>query len=648
MSETTNIQLNIQGNVFIAIEKIQAEFNQLIQRVTIFEGEVKDSFNTLNKQVSNFKFSLKQISFSAIAENVRNLSEAFSGAAQPGLDFEQKIADLSAITGLAGSDLDVLSEAAREVGKSSGLGAGQAAEAFKLLASNIDVTKIGGVNGLKALQKETITLSQAAGVDLPMAADTMSFALNQFNLPATEAARVINVLGAGAKFGAAEIPDLAESLKNAGSVANAAGVNIETTVGAIEVLSQNAIKGSEAGTALRNILLKLQTKDIPGVDLKTQGLSGALAKMTGMLDDTTQMEKIFGAENINAATILIKNAESVGDMTNRVTGTNVAYQQAEIRTKTYAHELEKVRAKMDDLKISFFNATGSLLPWSEFLFQALVPLSQMVPLFSAVGSAVGFFTNAQKMSAAWTKIATGAQWLWNAALNANPIGIAVAALAALGGAIVWAYNKFDWFRGIVWGVWEGMKAFVSGIKDGVVKVVEGLIKQFSGLGKIIKGIFTLDWNLIKDGGKDAAEGFKTSFSGMLEANPLTSAIVNSKQISNAVSKGYQDGVNDFNQEEVSGEKSKLFSGQETTGATLLQTNTNQIIPSPVNQDAGNRKTDGTQIGSGRNINVKIEHIDPVINFFTNRLEQGTARIKEEITKAIVDSVRDSEIKLSGH
>ncbi|MDL4812821.1 phage tail tape measure protein [Actinomadura opuntiae] len=43
---------------------------------------------------------------------------------------------------------------------------------------------------------------------------------------------------------------------------------------------------------------------------------------------------------------------------------------------------------------------------------------------------------------AWTAV----QWLLNAALSANPIGLVILAIAALGAAVVAAYMKFGWFR----------------------------------------------------------------------------------------------------------------------------------------------------------------------------------------------------------
>ena len=75
-----------------------------------------------------------------------------------------------------------------------------------------------------------------------------------------------------------------------------------------------------------------------------------------------------------------------------------------------------------------FNAVGAALPFMQVSMEILVPLSQAIPLFSALGSMIQFVTNAEKMKSVWdgilavkTTILTGATWLWNAALAANPI-----------------------------------------------------------------------------------------------------------------------------------------------------------------------------------------------------------------------------------
>jgi TP901 family phage tail tape measure protein len=318
------------------------------------------------------------------------VGSALTASIQKAAEYQDNIAELSAITGLAGAELNYLRERGIQTGIDSGLGANQAATAYKLLASNIDVAVIGGVKGLDMLQERTITLAKAAGVDLPMAADTMAASINQFQMPATESARVINVLAAGAKYGAAEIPDLAESLKNAGVAAHNAGLSIEQTVGPLEILSQNAIKGGEAGTGLRNVLTALQTK--LHVDVSKVGFANALEKIQPKLKDTAFLAKVFGRENLNVAQALIQNAGAIQAMTDKVTGTNIAYEQAKIRSNTFNESMKRLKAQFEGIAITvgdffmpiiegFVNTIGSMITNIGKFFRYMYDNSFMFRIF---------------------------------------------------------------------------------------------------------------------------------------------------------------------------------------------------------------------------------------------------------------------------
>lgn len=58
---------------------------------------------------------------------------------------------------------------------------------------------------------------------------------------------------------------------------------------------------------------------------------------------------------------------------------------------------------------------------------------------------------------------TAAQWALNVAMTANPIGLVIAAIAALIAAVVLAYQRFDWFRNAVDAAWRGVQAAISGV-----------------------------------------------------------------------------------------------------------------------------------------------------------------------------------------
>jgi hypothetical protein len=72
---------------------------------------------------------------------------------------------------------------------------------------------------------------------------------------------------------------------------------------------------------------------------------------------------------------------------------------------------------------------------------------------------------ATKASAVATGVLTVAQRGLNLAMRANPIGLVITALFAIGAAFVLAYKKSETFRKIVTGAVNGVKAVVRGVAD---------------------------------------------------------------------------------------------------------------------------------------------------------------------------------------
>ena len=192
------------------------------------------------------------LGFAAVAGAARGIGKMVGKMA----DFEQVASNLSAITGATGEDLDFLKRKAIELGGATTKSATQALEGFKLIAS-AKPELLDNAAALAATTKEAIALSEASGLDIPAAAKSLTSALNQFDLAADQSSRVINVLAAGSKFAAAEIPDLAASLDEFGGVAASLNISLEESAAAVETLSAKNLKGARAGIQMRNVLLKL-------------------------------------------------------------------------------------------------------------------------------------------------------------------------------------------------------------------------------------------------------------------------------------------------------------------------------------------------------------------------------------------------------
>ena len=74
-----------------------------------------------------------------------------------------------------------------------------------------------------------------------------------------------------------------------------------------------------------------------------------------------------------------------------------------------------------------------------------------------------------------TRAAAAGQWLLNAAMTANPIGIVVVALVALVAGIIWAWNNIDGFRNFITTAWEWIKTTTVNVFTAVVTFIGNAI-----------------------------------------------------------------------------------------------------------------------------------------------------------------------------
>lgn len=308
--------------------------------------------------------------YSRIGKTITGVAGRLAGLAGVGLslgtiitttrDYGQALSDLSAITGATGAQLKTLDEAAQEMGRSTEYSASQAVEALKLMAS-AKPELLQTADGLTEATKSALTLAQAAGSTLPDATRTLALSLNQFGAGAQEADRYINVLAAGAKFGASEIADTAAAIKNGGVAAAQAGVGFETLNAAIQVLAEREIKGGEAGTALRNVILALEKGTDKTLKPSVVGLSGALENLSKKNLSTAQAVKLFGVENINAASVLVDNRSKLDALTQALTGTQTAHEQAAIRVNNLNGDIMGLTSAFEGMIIKIGqSSTGPL------------------------------------------------------------------------------------------------------------------------------------------------------------------------------------------------------------------------------------------------------------------------------------------------
>ena len=326
------------------------------------------------------------LGFAAVAGAARGLGQMVGKMA----DFEQVASNLSAITGATGEDLDFLKRKAIELGGASTKSSVEALEAFKLIAS-AKPELLSNAAALAATTKEAIALSEASGLTLPDAAKALSAALNQFELDANQSSRVINVLAAGSKFASAEIPDLTTSLEEFGGIAESLNITLEESAAAVEAVS-GKLKGSRAGIQMRNVLLKLGTSLNRDINPQVVGLSTALENLAPIQDDVNALEKLFGRQNVIVGQTLIKNRKRFDELTEAMTGTNIAYEQQRVNTDNLRSDVE-----------------GMNSAWERFILNLNEGGGQITKVFRAATKAATGFVNGLNLLAIGEKGIQSAQ-----------------------------------------------------------------------------------------------------------------------------------------------------------------------------------------------------------------------------------------------
>jgi cell wall-associated NlpC family hydrolase len=182
------------------------------------------------------------------------LVAGLGGAVTAAAGFEKTMSAVGAVSGATAAEMKALSSTALQIGKDTQFGAAEAAAGIEeLVKAGVSIEDVLG--GAAAAAAD---LAAASGTDLATAAEIASGAMNNFGKTGADMANVANTITGAVNASAIDINDFKFSMAAVGAVANTVGVSMEDTATAIALLGQAGIKGSDAGTSLKTMLLSLQ------------------------------------------------------------------------------------------------------------------------------------------------------------------------------------------------------------------------------------------------------------------------------------------------------------------------------------------------------------------------------------------------------
>lgn len=266
-------------------QEIQIRLNRATQAMRETEGQLTVT-NTQVEQQSNFWYQLAE-SVTASGESLQTVGEQLqqSGAevtqsfgaaflsvsaalgvsANSAMDFESQMSSVKSV--MAPEDVrdysKALEELAVKMGEDTKYSALEAAQGIEeLVKAGVSVKDImdGGLDG-------ALSLATAGELELADAAEIASTALNAFrkdNLSVMDAA---DLLAGAANASATSVSELKFGLSAVASVASGVGLSFKDTSTALAVFAQNGLKGSDAGTSLKTMLLNLSPHTTAAADM---------------------------------------------------------------------------------------------------------------------------------------------------------------------------------------------------------------------------------------------------------------------------------------------------------------------------------------------------------------------------------------------
>jgi TP901 family phage tail tape measure protein len=354
-----NKTINTQARMTLGSKEYLAETSKIRQLKTIIDqhradiGQIEQKWSMRNiGRMFNDYFSMVTAflaSSVAVVMGVKQIIKTYN-------DFEERLDNLSALTGLAGKDLEWLGETAKKMSTDTLEGGIRVTQSAQQIVDAF--TKTGSARpellknkeALVAVTKEAIILADAAKIDLQPAIEGLTMVMNQYNVSADQARRIINVMGAGSKAGAGEIPYLTIGFEKAGTTAQMAGLSIETLTATLETLAPRFSQPEIAGRGLRGMLLHLQL-GADDTNPAIVGMGTALENLSKKMLSPQEQLKLFGLENINVANTLIRNVSEFKEYERAVTGTNVALEQAAINTGNNNSKLAQAKNRLNVMSI---------------------------------------------------------------------------------------------------------------------------------------------------------------------------------------------------------------------------------------------------------------------------------------------------------
>jgi TP901 family phage tail tape measure protein len=264
MNEQNGTEAATEGQMALQRDIIASE-----QKLKELERQARESASVIGTQ-----FQLAGEKIKNVGDGISNVGEkllpvtaaigaAGTAAVKTAADFDSSMSQVAATMGYTVDELNdetsdaaktmkQLSDFAQEMGASTAFSASEAADALNYMA----LAGYDAETSMKMLPN-VLNLAAAGGMDLASASDMVTDSQSALGLSLEQTGKLIDQMAKASSKTNTSVSQLGEAILSVGGTAKNLAYGTEELTGVLGVLADNGIKGAEAGTHLRNIMLSL-------------------------------------------------------------------------------------------------------------------------------------------------------------------------------------------------------------------------------------------------------------------------------------------------------------------------------------------------------------------------------------------------------
>lgn len=494
-----------------SVDKNSKEYRELQREIITTESKLKN-FKAQMKALGNVKLRALGEKFKQVGSKMTAVGKGLStyvtaplvgvaaASVRAGSDFDTAMSQVAATSGKTVDEIGELRDFAKEMGSTTAFSATQAAEGLNYMA----LAGYDAETSMKMLPT-VLDLAAAGAMELGAASDMVTDAQTALGLSTEETSTMVDQMAKASSKSNTSVEQLGEAILKIGPTARTMAGGTEELTQVLGLLADNGIKGSEAGTHLRNILLSLNTDKVKdafhemGVEIydaegNMRSLSDIFPELSQAMDGLTNEEKtgmlakLFNKTDLSSINSLLGTSaerwEELGTAIGDSTG--AAGQMAETQLDNMHGSLTLLKSALEGAGIAISDVLApyirKLADFANMLvskFNELSPATQKIIVgIGAVVAALGplLVIGGMIMSAVGTILPMLPTLGGVLAGLASPITAVVAGIAALVAAFAIAYKNSSSFRSSVGEIGSMLVSTFTPVVQSAVKMVKQLWK----------------------------------------------------------------------------------------------------------------------------------------------------------------------------